>query len=96
MQIRLSCSHGKSDLQIRHLNLIIFQKLLNFQYNKDKHYKGPHTRSILLSNIQHCTNLLIVSMCDIDAKILCNTIDINNIASIKLIVYGPLKTSKNI
>ncbi len=31
-------------------------------------------------------------MGDIDAKILCKTIDINNIVSIKLIVYGLLKT----
>ncbi len=34
-------------------------------------------------------------MSDIDAKILCKSIDINNIVSIKLIVYGLLNSVHN-
>ncbi len=52
-----------------------------------KCFKGPHTRSILLSIMQHCTSYW-SCMSDIDATILCESIDINNIVSIKLIVYG--------
>ena len=46
-----------------------------------------NTQSILLSNMQHFVQSYWLFMSDIDAKILCNTIDII-ILSIKLIVYG--------
>ncbi len=62
-------------------------RLCTLQYVSQE-FICPYTRSILLS-MQHCT-IYWSCMSDIDAKILCKSIDINNIVSIKLIVYGLL------
>ena len=77
----------------RVLEVIITAKELTSSIAKpilmEGYVKAPIYDQFHCQYMQHCTKKLLC-MTDIDANILCKTININYIASIKLIVYGPL------